>query len=570
MGEELRKRNTDCVYFLASPLTCKKGFDCEYRHSEIARLNPRDCFYWLAGNCLNAACGFRHPPMDGPAGKVFESSQCSVPVNKANIPCYFYFNGFCSKGDMCSFLHGNDISTVTPSSTKTGFPSGHTEDKPASANKKGLGSTDAIVHPSNTFSSEDKPASANKKGLASTDAIIPPSKNVSDPTIDVTFQQPSAENVSHQSAHLPISVSECEQLAVDEPVSLTAAEGSNDSSRSHVHADAGQSNEETTMDCTEEENFWESSPGFNVAVGHGLENLDSDDDPEYHLSTNLEKGEMDTDLCRNDFDDLIAYEPMHSDVELLYEGEMRKYDHFERESALFNKRNIISSSRRKLLESMFSQKRKLTLVNLDAEEWNCVDLRSYLQRDCVSGNRSIIGISRRRNGSSFRTSRDFAKPRKHGLYHPPPLGRRLALQVGKISRRSLPESVTFSNSISPYGSFRHSRQFKPWRHCDGYGIGLARQQHPLPDMSRKPVSRERRYNLKSAPFKGPKTLSEIKEEKRRVVEENGDFSIKKRHSIGSAYAYASTSSSADFRGPKPLSDILKDKRKVEVVKEIDT
>lgn len=29
MGEELRKRNTDCVYFLASPLTCKKvRFSC--------------------------------------------------------------------------------------------------------------------------------------------------------------------------------------------------------------------------------------------------------------------------------------------------------------------------------------------------------------------------------------------------------------------------------------------------------------------------------------------------------------------------------------------------------------
>ncbi|KAK9274669.1 hypothetical protein L1049_021920 [Liquidambar formosana] len=59
--DEALKRNTDCVYFLASPLTCKKGSECEYRHSEYARVNPRDCWYWLNGNCLNPKCAFRHP-----------------------------------------------------------------------------------------------------------------------------------------------------------------------------------------------------------------------------------------------------------------------------------------------------------------------------------------------------------------------------------------------------------------------------------------------------------------------------------------------------------------------------
>ncbi|XP_021741662.1 zinc finger CCCH domain-containing protein 17-like [Chenopodium quinoa] len=65
MEDELLKRNTDCVYFLASPFTCKKGVECEYRHSEMARLNPRDCWYWMSGNCLNPTCAFRHPKYDG-------------------------------------------------------------------------------------------------------------------------------------------------------------------------------------------------------------------------------------------------------------------------------------------------------------------------------------------------------------------------------------------------------------------------------------------------------------------------------------------------------------------------
>ncbi|KAI3495900.1 hypothetical protein L1887_38247 [Cichorium endivia] len=104
--EELLKRFTDCVYFLASPLTCKKGIECEYRHNEIARLNPRDCWYWLGGCCFNPDCAFRHPPLEGLKEAYHEPSTLNnTPMDKTNIPCYFYSKGFCNKGDKCSFLH---------------------------------------------------------------------------------------------------------------------------------------------------------------------------------------------------------------------------------------------------------------------------------------------------------------------------------------------------------------------------------------------------------------------------------------------------------------------------------
>lgn len=117
--DEALKRNTDCVYFLASPLTCKKGIECEYRHSDIARLNPRDCWYWLNGNCLNPKCAFRHPPLDGllevttPAVNSVPPSQTVVPVaaqgpnvpGKQAVPCIFFQQGYCMKGDMCPFMH---------------------------------------------------------------------------------------------------------------------------------------------------------------------------------------------------------------------------------------------------------------------------------------------------------------------------------------------------------------------------------------------------------------------------------------------------------------------------------
>ncbi|XP_020593725.1 zinc finger CCCH domain-containing protein 32-like [Phalaenopsis equestris] len=123
--EEAIKLNTDCVYFLASPLTCKKGSECEYRHSEDARINPRDCKFWLSGKCLNPKCFFRHPPLDGmivsprttsAKTAAFSHVPPSMPLPMAkfftynfgrnNVPCYYYLKGACLKGDKCPFMHG--------------------------------------------------------------------------------------------------------------------------------------------------------------------------------------------------------------------------------------------------------------------------------------------------------------------------------------------------------------------------------------------------------------------------------------------------------------------------------
>ncbi|XP_027342375.1 zinc finger CCCH domain-containing protein 17 [Abrus precatorius] len=124
--DEALKRNTDCVYFLASPLTCKKGNECEYRHSEYARVNPRDCWYWLNGNCLNPKCSFRHPPLDGllgtqtataggpsvPPPQIPTTTATHAPYNSGKpVPCIFFQKGLCLKGDRCAFLHGPNPNT---------------------------------------------------------------------------------------------------------------------------------------------------------------------------------------------------------------------------------------------------------------------------------------------------------------------------------------------------------------------------------------------------------------------------------------------------------------------------
>ncbi|CAD6248856.1 unnamed protein product [Miscanthus lutarioriparius] len=121
--EARRRRSTDCIYFLASPLTCKKGSECEYRHSDAARMNPRDCWYWFHGNCANPKCSFRHPPLDNlagapttprPAQQSVPQASASVPaqphgsvpaIAKQGVPCYYFQKGMCTKGDRCTFLH---------------------------------------------------------------------------------------------------------------------------------------------------------------------------------------------------------------------------------------------------------------------------------------------------------------------------------------------------------------------------------------------------------------------------------------------------------------------------------
>lgn len=42
--------------------------------------------------------------------------QSSATVKRNDVPCYFYYSGFCSKGDGCSFSHGPDW--FTPHTSK--------------------------------------------------------------------------------------------------------------------------------------------------------------------------------------------------------------------------------------------------------------------------------------------------------------------------------------------------------------------------------------------------------------------------------------------------------------------
>ncbi|TVU17298.1 hypothetical protein EJB05_33319 [Eragrostis curvula] len=133
-----RRSNTDCVSFLASRFACTKGAECEYRHCEGARFNFRSCWYWFQGNCVNPSCTFRHPVSNRSLAAVLNST---LPLESLNIaksfadplsshgsacvktasPCFFYYNSHCAKGDRCPFLHepptNNVVETCSEATT---------------------------------------------------------------------------------------------------------------------------------------------------------------------------------------------------------------------------------------------------------------------------------------------------------------------------------------------------------------------------------------------------------------------------------------------------------------------
>ncbi|KAL4326424.1 hypothetical protein GQ457_11G017630 [Hibiscus cannabinus] len=529
MEEELLKRNTDCVYFLASPLTCKKGIDCEYRHSEIARLNPRDCWYWLAGNCINPSCGFRHPPLDVhaqvPSESTLLSYQCSAAANKTNFPCYFYFNGFCNKGDTCSFLHGHSDSAITGNPLKTSaLP---------------LDCETSIENDGGAAQTDTAPKSKTGVQLKTDSKTVPNSSKDNGVQLKVDGQQSVPKTMIKKSVSPKTSVFELRQADFARSQSLLLKEGATQT-KSPTSTD--ESSEEQLDDRIELEERWESSPGFDVLVDNKSDDLDYENDSEYPLDPEGEQREY---FFSYDYEDSIQRDTRYPDVEFQYDRDV--YDAFEgsdNEYVFDNVRNPSAHPRdRRGLGSIFPQKRRRLLpVELSID----VDLRDYLsERRVVEGN-PLKCLSR--SEYSHLINRSLERPPRRSM------GRkssgRLASKVGKHSIESMGGQSGIRSGTNRRGWLKHLETNHPIRRPHREKR-LPRWESVQSEVSRNLISRERKSKDASTAFTGPKTLAQIREEKRKT-EENGG---KMRHSLR-------TAASADFQGPKPLSEILKGKERL--------
>ncbi|KAF6988524.1 hypothetical protein CFC21_006045 [Triticum aestivum] len=226
-----RRSNTDCVFFLVSRVSCTKGSKCEYRHCEGARFNPRNCWYWFHGSCVNPSCTFRHPPMENfnrtKSLTVPPSSDGPISVKTAN-PCYFYYSSGCKKGDNCPFLH-----------------------EPTPSTESAISSEAIAFNPAvNENSAGDEMVEALKDAHTS----------------------PCQDTLYHIKKCHSKEVPESIYLQFDGPISVTPETSIDTGEYIKCFTHSDQSSEYSTMEDAEQDESRDSSLGFDVLVDYGLSN----------------------------------------------------------------------------------------------------------------------------------------------------------------------------------------------------------------------------------------------------------------------------------------------------------
>ncbi|CAA7403435.1 unnamed protein product [Spirodela intermedia] len=532
--EEAVKRNTDCVYFLASPLTCKKGNECEYRHSEGARVNPRDCWYWLSGSCLNPKCLFRHPPLDGLIGAPSSTppgpAQSAGPKNivpgqvhavqaparsstKQSVPCYYFQNGGCLKGSRCPFTHGGQPS---PGSTKQAG-------QPAMPSSEPLHASKNLSWTSQRSAQQTKPEAAADKGL---------DLSRSSKKVDSKAEVPFANGLAVKSAGPP------PPLTGDDHAFQPGNAVSRDSDYAdRFHGGHLQPVDEHMQDGREpDDSLRESSPGFDVLVEEHEDAGYFQDDTE--LGGTPDYGRINLGLV-SDIDYLHS-----SDYESLSRFEGEAYDgvaEFERygQHNEYRQENKRSSERR-------GPMREDSHGKLDAS-----DLRHRLlkQRKANRPRSAIIAAhrdephqesdrdveQRHRSDSSRRDQRHL--PRESSI------SKRLQ---GRIKLPERPDLDNYSSSRSERAADKgrsRGRSSSPGRPSSRQG-----RDHEITTQKAHKQDPGREEEAGPLNFAGPKSLAELK----GMMTRNNGSAITQDRKISEA--------DPSFERPKLPSAILKRKR----------
>eukprot|EP01018_Ginkgo_biloba_P030435 Gb_10712 [translate_table: standard] len=629
MDEEAQKRNTDCVYFLASPLTCKKGNDCEYRHSESARINPRDCWYWLGGNCLNPNCSFRHPPLDGLSGGSASTSasapapaqvtsavslSASGSLNKPRGPCYYFNQGFCAKGDKCPFLHGPHHSGGNVTSQKGTKSATVTEPQPMG--KKTLNGTEDMKDAKRSSPSSDPktvPASNSKA------VHLPPEAK---PIAQARSQLLSGKG-NQLNAEPVLRVLDAPQLgttrvrAPDAPTNAV-------SPINRLRVRQTQPLDDRVHNGVEaEEWLGESSPGFDVLVDDGPEQLSYREDADYLSSHDMETGRVSShareinihgkrELVRFDYDQPSVHDqPGYYDAE--YQYDHGAYDPYKQRGNDHVGRQQPGAFSDRALERLSVRERRALSIEEEPEQNNIEDLRHRIsKRRRVDGAKVVDNLLKRqhvdtRMGDFHGGRRQWDDEHRHqdtmhrdqlsqqGVRHN---NRRLH---GRITEAAGFKRDSFEDAEAGFerGSERVRSKSSPSRH---HSSDHLRSRYREKERSRIPVDAAilpesrvtRGQNFKNNEsrtddinFAGPKTLAQIKQEKNREKSEEPISSVQsavhgswaasmqargqriqnphgeeRKPRLGKVVTHESNEE-AGFEGPKPLSAILEAKRKAD-------
>ncbi|XP_058090430.1 zinc finger CCCH domain-containing protein 32-like [Magnolia sinica] len=573
-AEDEVKRHTDCLYFLASPLTCKKGNECEFRHSEGARVNPRDCWYWLNGNCMNPKCSFRHLPLDGlvgtpgtaSAGSSLPASQATASMqmpathtagaynsNKQGVPCFYFQKGVCLKGDRCPFMHGSQPINNSAQQQVPRVAASVTE--PPQALQQAIGaikkcSTQLKIPKVHTVKPVEIPPTAEPDTKAETllnngvaiKKNLPPNllvdglprlKPATAPVVSANIVRPLSQPVQWPSEHF-----------------LNGRE-------------AG-------------EFFGESSPGFDVLVE------DEVDDSDYFCHENdLRKnpGQIGKRLNSvNKFDHDSASK--HSSRDRVPYDDFSDHNRYRRLQDQSGWEHQRDSSER-ILERPSLLERG-SRVEGSPDRINGSDLRYQLsKRRRVNGSRSATSSDRHAEfywRDDRYTEEQGHRGRSHSDQRHPlesSISNRLQGRI-MLPERSSPEKDLYSDREMDRRSYR-VRSSSPGRlisHQGRHHDRLRRTQEDLTTEMRNVRSRQmKRHEPENLKFAAPKSLSKLKVAKvsdnsEGILIKRGNASVfKNRVVVGEQknmklgkVVHQEPEGSLSFEGPKPLSVILKRKR----------
>ncbi|XP_028776700.1 LOW QUALITY PROTEIN: zinc finger CCCH domain-containing protein 17-like [Neltuma alba] len=549
--DEALKRNTDCVYFLASPLTCKKGSECEYRHSEYARVNPRDCWYWLNGNCLNPKCSFRHPPLDsflspqaatagGSSAPPPQTAPTSVPhapynSTKQAVPCIFFQKGLCLKGDRCAFLHGPNPNT--------------------SSKVPQVQATNQVTEPPSfkkVFSGPEKSTQERKISQA----------NFTKPVTGVEAKPANVGTASHRNVvaverHAPPPMGFDNEASRFKVVSTppvtngTTVARPNRAYQSHVTDDHSFHNGKES-----DEFLRESSPGFDVLVADELRNSDYYDGEDQFGKARGQDGMNLDSVNEYDLGHSVDYKSVADIDQDRYCGPQGydSYDHMQETYAWDQRRN----SSERIFRATTHLDRMTHRRSGSPENVGVSDLRHRLsKRRRVNGLKSVVSHDYTHQSHDDEQSHRFSSQKD---VHQLPLNES-ALSNRFRGRIKLPadggdeyverESDRGRNrsTLSPgtmqtpqAGKFRDRLR------------GRVQEDFERKNFRDRPIRKEISGD-EHADFDGPKSLAELR---------NGKNNRNKEHQLlGKRKSLKEQQQSEDdfmFEGPKPLSEILKEKR----------
>ncbi|KAM3298739.1 hypothetical protein ACQJBY_040291 [Aegilops geniculata] len=548
--EEALRRNTDCVYFLASPLTCKKGNQCDFRHSEGARMNPRDCYYWLNGNCLNPKCSFRHPPIDGmfgaptPGIPAVSSHYAAYNSGKQMVPCYYFQKGNCIKGDKCPFSHGPQSAGNNPPEQVAKVSSFPLEQPQTQKNEflgvKEFAQTNHLIQQGGPIS-DDRSKSVNRAAgnFTRTAAAAIPAELASSavkslpksgsaqngmPTVNKSFRTSSGED--HP---------ECYQNNL--PVETDPMQDWNQP----YHTPPQDDMPEDSRDA--DDLLGESSPGFDVLVAN-----DADAGAYMH----------DPDDFGRDIYPVEDYEYAPADFEIQPHHERELFNGMGEQGPIgqmydgYDRKRRRTSSERNLDRPSYSERRSRQRetgpVEIDGS-----DLRHRLRRRKINGS---PGISPERSGELRRRDdryreRAYDGHRTHRDRHQGPRGSTLSSRLQgriKLPGRS-PDRVDARSERE-----RDRRQLRD-RLSPVVPMDIPGGRH------REAGHHLERIRQRSSERASSARIADGKHSRRNVTDSlnfasRKDFGPESRKANGSVQSEASL----DFEGPTPLSVILQRKR----------